>query len=79
MLCFYYFCLDQTAQPIPGIFLFKFHMKRLPEEIQDAFENENFVAQLSDSLFNKVCRLTIHKMLQIIKAHKDRGGIIGLT
>ena len=29
-------------------------MKRLPEEIQDAFENENFVAELSESIFNDV-------------------------
>ena len=49
-LCFYHFCLDQTAQPIPGIFLFKLFMKRLLEEIQDAFENEDF----SDSIFNDV-------------------------
>ena len=29
-------------------------MKRLLEEIQDAFENENFVAEFSDSIFNDV-------------------------
>ena len=29
-------------------------MKRLPEEIQEAFENGNFVAKLSDSIFNDV-------------------------
>ena len=50
-------------------------MKRLPEEIQDAFENENVVAELSDSLFNNVW---INYTQDVIdnKAHKDRGGIL---
>ena len=39
---------------MPGIFLFELHMERLREEIQDAFENGNFVDKLSDGIFNDV-------------------------